>query len=126
MGITFTIHQSAIGLVRDEEVARPIGTAFSFLLPHWFVTAKHVVMLDYGETRREISLVLNKAAPVSAQVLFVHPDVDLAVLRAPRNDGSRILPRRGCSTTGTKRARRPSNERPQAARTRGDFHDTHA
>jgi hypothetical protein len=79
MGITFTIHQSAIGLVRDESLDKPIGTAFSFLRPHWFVTAKHVVM-EYGEPRRNLTVAPNKLRPVTAHVLFAHPEVDLAVL----------------------------------------------
>jgi len=79
VGIKFTIHQSAIGLVRDEALAKPIGTAFSFLLPHWFVTAKHVVM-DHGEPRSGLTLAPNGAHRLSARVLFAHPEVDLAVL----------------------------------------------
>lgn len=79
MGITFTIHESAIGLVRDESLKKPIGTAFSFLRPHWFVTAKHVVM-DYGEPRRNLTVAPNKLPAVAAQVLFAHPEVDLAVV----------------------------------------------
>jgi Trypsin-like peptidase domain len=79
MGITITIHQSAIGLVREESLAKPIGTAFCFLLPHWVVTAKHVVM-DYGEPRRRLTFVPNKARAMGARVLFAHPEVDLAVL----------------------------------------------
>jgi hypothetical protein len=79
MGITFTIHESAIGLVRDESLDKPIGTAFSFLRPHWFVTAKHVVM-EYGEPRRSLTVAPNKLHAVAARVLFAHPEVDLAVL----------------------------------------------
>ena len=40
--------------------------------------------MDYGEPRREITLVPNKARAVGARLLFAHPDVDLAVLSAAR------------------------------------------
>jgi len=79
MAWSFTIDQNAIALVRDESLGKPIGTAFSFVRPNWFVTAKHVV-IDFGEPRRQLTVVPNRLSPVTARVLFAHPEVDLAVV----------------------------------------------
>ncbi len=45
-GLTFTIDKSSVAIVVDQDDARPIGTAFIFIQPHWAVTAKHVVLRD--------------------------------------------------------------------------------
>lgn len=80
---SFTIDQNAIALVRDEMLGKHIGTGFSFIQPNWFVTAKHVVM-DYGEPRRHLTILANKSKSGSTdvQLLFAHPEVDLAVVES--------------------------------------------
>lgn len=83
MGWTFQIDSRAIGLIRDESLGKLLGTAFSFVRPHWFVTAKHVVV-EQGLVRQKLVLLPNTMPPVSARVLFVHPEVDLAVIEVGR------------------------------------------
>ncbi len=69
----------AVAVIRDEDLKKPIGTAFVFIQPNWLVTAKHVVM-DYGVARPNLELVFADNYRCPVQVAFAHPSVDLAVL----------------------------------------------
>lgn len=80
--LKFTVDNNFVGLVVDQAANRPIGTAFTFLQPHWAVTAKHVVMLN-GVARQNLHVLFAEGVSCPAQVLHVHPVVDLAVLSVP-------------------------------------------
>lgn len=79
MGLTFSIDNLALSIVLDADERRPIGTAFSLIRPNWMVTAKHVVLVD-GLARSHLRVSPSQGESVRAQVLFTHPDIDLAVL----------------------------------------------
>lgn len=83
MAITFSIDSAAVSLVVDQEEGRVLGTGFSFIQPNWVVTAKHVVLVN-GEPRRCLLVSAANQLPTCAQVLFAHPQVDLAVLLLER------------------------------------------
>ncbi len=83
MGWSFQIDSRAIGLIRDDSLGKLLGTAFSFVRPHWFVTAKHVVV-EHGLLRQNLVLLPNTMPPTTARVLFVHPEVDLAVIEVDK------------------------------------------
>lgn len=79
--LQFTIDSKAIGAVIDRDKKLPIGTAFAFVRPHWFVTAKHVIFRNDG-TRRDVDLQsIQETITQPAELLYAHPTVDLAVLR---------------------------------------------
>lgn len=78
-GITFAIHKEAITLVGGSTPTRALGTGFVFIRPEWVVTAKHVVQKDSGELRSDLA-VLTETGWSTAECLFVHPDIDIAVL----------------------------------------------
>jgi Trypsin-like peptidase domain len=78
MALKFSIDQFAISVVLDGRSKTGLGTAFSFIQPHWVATAKHVVF-EHGLPRDQL-LVLQKQPPIPARILFAHPQVDLAVL----------------------------------------------
>lgn len=84
MAITFAIDQLALSLVLDGGERRVLGTAFSFIQPTWVVTAKHVALVD-GQPRKQLLVSPFKQPPIPAQVLFAHPQVDLAVLTLERD-----------------------------------------
>lgn len=83
MAIAFSFNVHALGLVRDRSEQKLLGTAFSFIRPQWYVTAKHVVV-EYGQTRDQISLFLDGHSDIPARVLFLHPELDLAVLEVSK------------------------------------------
>jgi hypothetical protein len=83
MAWNFTIDARAVGLVKDLILDKVIGTTFSFVKPNWYVTAKHVIF-DYGQIRERLVVLIDKEPPIHAQVLFVHPELDLAVLELER------------------------------------------
>jgi hypothetical protein len=87
---SFTIDARAVGLVQDVATGRAIGTAFSFIRPRWYVTAKHVVV-DYGEVRERLAVLRDQEPPTQARVLFLHPELDLAVLDLCRPSCERPL-----------------------------------
>lgn len=80
MALTITIDAHAIFVINDQNLGKPIGTGFSFIKPHWVITAKHVVM-DYGELRKNLSLISLKKDEVNVSVSFIHPTLDIAVLQ---------------------------------------------
>jgi Trypsin-like peptidase domain len=78
--ITISIDSNAVSLVLDGEERRPLGTGFSFIRPNWIVTAKHVVLKD-GIPRNQLLIGPSNGQPsIPAQILYTHPQVDLAVL----------------------------------------------
>jgi S1-C subfamily serine protease len=84
-GVTFSIDSNAVSLVLDGEERRPLGTGFSFIRPNWVVTAKHVVLKD-GIPRNQLLIGPSNNQPsIQAQVLYTHPQVDLAVLVILKN-----------------------------------------
>ena len=75
------IDPSAVSIVVDQDIQRPLGTGFYFLQPQFFVTAKHVVVNPHtGSVRPNLVLMQNGPAYPRAQVAFLHPSLDLAVL----------------------------------------------
>jgi V8-like Glu-specific endopeptidase len=76
------IDPSAVSIVVDQDVHQPLATGFYFLQPEFFVTAKHVVVDPLtGSVRRNLVLMQNGPAYPRAEVAFLHPSVDLAVLK---------------------------------------------
>ena len=76
------IDESAVSIVVDQNIHRPLGTGFYFLQPQFFVTAKHVVVdRDTGSVRDNLVLMQNGPAYPRAEVAFLHPSLDLAVLK---------------------------------------------
>lgn len=84
MGLTFTIDNLAVALILDGEERRPLGTGFCLLRPNWYVTAKHVVLVD-GLPRGQLLIGTMQPQSIPATVMFAHPQVDLAVLSAERD-----------------------------------------
>ena len=80
MELTFTIDANAFALVISGSPPRPLGTAFAFLKPTWFITAKHVVVCE-GLRRPEIFISTHGHSHVPVEVIFVHPEIDIAVLQ---------------------------------------------
>lgn len=79
------IDNSAVSIVVDEDVHKPLGTGFYFLQPEFFVTAKHVVVTrETGLARGNLVLMQNGPNYPKAEVLFLHPSLDLAVLKIDR------------------------------------------
>ena len=75
------IDPSAVSILVDEDIHKPLGTGFYFLQRHFFVSAKHVVEhRDTGAARRNLVLVQNGPHYPKAEVVFRHPTLDLAVL----------------------------------------------
>jgi hypothetical protein len=75
------IDPTAVSIVVDQDLQRPLGTGFYFLLPTLFVTAKHVVIdRDTGDDRPNMVLMQSGPEYPRATVLFKHPSLDLAVL----------------------------------------------
>ena len=83
MATSFSFDIRSIGLVRDNDSGKLLGTAFSFVRPRWYVTAKHVVV-DYGQQREKLSVVIDGQQATRAKVFFVHPELDLAVIELER------------------------------------------
>ena len=79
------IDPAAVSIVVDRNIERPLGTGFHFLRPHYFVTAKHLVVDSKTGTSRD-NLVLMQRAPdyPRVSVEYLHPTIDLAVLRVDR------------------------------------------
>lgn len=76
------IDNAAVSIVVDEDIHRPLGTGFYFLQPEFFVTAKHVVVdRKTGERRRNLVLMQNAPNYPRATVEYLHPSLDLAVLK---------------------------------------------
>lgn len=78
--LQFTIDTKTIGAVIDRDKNRPIGTAFAFIHPRWFVTAKHVIFRNDGTRRAVDFLPVQGTMNQPAELLYAHPIVDLAVL----------------------------------------------
>jgi len=76
------LHHDAIALVagsyRGEH--KRLGSAFCFLKPCWFVTAKHVVLDDCGEKRNLLHLKLGGGGVASIGEVHPHPHHDLAII----------------------------------------------
>jgi hypothetical protein len=82
---TAKIDEAAVSVVVDQETRKPLGSGFYFLRPNFFVTAKHVVVDRVtGAVRRD--LVLMQSAPdyPALQAAFLHPSLDIAVMRVDR------------------------------------------
>jgi len=90
--VQVTIPKASIAFIIDPQVHKPLGTGFHFLRSDWIVTAKHVVM--DGDKPRPIllSTYLNAIAgtPIDSRalgcqcdVVWTHPEIDLAVLAVP-------------------------------------------
>lgn len=79
------IDPAAVSIVVDRNIERPLGTGFYFLRPGYFVTAKHVVVDAQTGIARD-NLVLMQRGPdyPRVSVAYVHPSIDLAVLRVER------------------------------------------
>ena len=76
------IDPTAVSILVDEDIHRPLGTGFYFLQPHFFVTAKHVVMeKDTGSVLGNMVLMQNGPNYPKASVEYLHPTLDVAVLR---------------------------------------------
>ncbi|HUF09486.1 MAG TPA: serine protease [Rhodothermales bacterium] len=75
------IDPTAVSIVVDQDVGRPLGTGFYFLQRELFVTAKHVVVDRDNSVRANLVLMQNGPSYPKAEVAFVHPSLDLAVLR---------------------------------------------
>jgi hypothetical protein len=76
------IDPSAVSIIVDHDPPhRPLGTGFYFLQPHFFVTAKHVVVDESTGVARP-NLVLMQSGPdyPKLTVKFLHPTLDVAVL----------------------------------------------
>jgi hypothetical protein len=82
MSLTVTIDKLAVVLIADQGENRILGTAFAFLKPGWFATAKHVVT-HTGLPRRNLLVLPLQSEPARAAVEFVHPELDLAILFCP-------------------------------------------
>lgn len=80
------IDESAVSIVVDHDPPhRPLGTGFYFLQRHFFVTAKHVVVDRYtGSPRSNLVLMQNGPDYPCVTIEFLHPTLDLAVLRVDR------------------------------------------
>ena len=76
MEVSFDVN--SIGIVLDLAEHRALGTGFALLRPNWYVTAKHVVVVD-RMPRREIAILV-QAGRQRARVHAMHPEVDLAVI----------------------------------------------
>ncbi|HEX8195685.1 MAG TPA: trypsin-like peptidase domain-containing protein [Pyrinomonadaceae bacterium] len=90
MAWSFTIDARSVGLIQDITLGKIIGTTFSFIKPNWYVTAKHVI-LDYGQIREHLVVLLDGELPIRARVLFVHSELDLAMLEVERGVCERPL-----------------------------------
>lgn len=76
------VDSSAVSIIVDEDIHRPLGTGFYFLQPEYFVTAKHVVVNPHtGAIRPNLVLMQNGPAYPRVQVAFLHPWLDVAVLK---------------------------------------------
>ena len=76
------IDPSAVSIVVDHDIGKPLGTGFYFLRPQFFVTAKHVVInRNTGLVRENLVLMQNAPDYPRAEVAFLHPSLDLAVLK---------------------------------------------
>lgn len=75
------IDPTAVSIVVDQNIERPLGTGFYFLRPRYFVTAKHLVVDSKTGAARD-NLVLMQRGPdyPRVSVACVHPSIDLAVL----------------------------------------------
>lgn len=79
------IDPTAVSIIADEDIHRPLGTGFYFLQPRFFVTAKHVVVEETtGCPRRNLVLMQNGPNYPRATIAFLHPSLDVAVLRIDR------------------------------------------
>lgn len=79
------VDPSAISIVVDEDLHKPLGTGFYFLQPHFFVTAKHVVEYrETGDLRTNLVLMQDGPNYPRCKVFFRHPSLDLAVLTVDR------------------------------------------
>lgn len=74
-----TFDRYAIGVIRDEDIKKPLGTTFVFVQPSWLVTAKHVVM-ERDIPRQRLEVAFADHYGYSVRVAFTHPKIDLAVL----------------------------------------------
>ena len=81
--LSVTLDRQALLLIGDAEEDRILGSGFAFLRRDWVVTAKHVI-LKHGEPRRGLRICLLDGANIEAKVLYIHPVLDLVVLRAPQ------------------------------------------
>ena len=76
------IDSSAVSIVVDQDIGKPLGTGFYFLQPQFFVTAKHVVLNEHtGLARTNLVLMQNAPDYPRAEAAFLHSSLDLAVLR---------------------------------------------
>jgi len=78
MRITFD--QKAIGVVLDGVTRKSLGTCFSFIRSDWAVTARHVIVKE-GQVRSGILVWPHAGEPTQCEVAFLHPVLDLAVLK---------------------------------------------
>jgi Trypsin-like peptidase domain len=79
------IDPTAVSIVVDRNIERPLGTGFYFLRPSYFVTAKHVVVDSKTGAARD-NLVLMQRGPdyPRVSIAYLHPSIDLAVLHVDR------------------------------------------
>ena len=75
----FTIDKQALCIVIDKEIGKALGTGFSFLKENWVITAKHVVIYE-GLPRKQLELSFIDNENVKANIIAVHPEIDLALL----------------------------------------------
>ena len=81
MQLPANIDETAVSIVVDENIHRPLGTGFYFLQTKYFITAKHVVVdRDTGDTRDNLVLMQRGPDYPRAVVKFLHPYLNLAVL----------------------------------------------
>ena len=77
-GLSFTIDRHAVCFIGDAREDRTLATGFSFLRSEWIVTAKHVVLSQ--DRPRDLVVWPLDGRPLPSTVIYMHPDLDLAVL----------------------------------------------
>lgn len=80
MGLRIKLDRNAVCFIGDGRTGRLLGTGFACLRREWMVTAKHVVFRD-GLLLDQIVIHPLEGGPYPTELLFAHPELDLAVLR---------------------------------------------
>lgn len=83
-----TIHINSLAIIKEGNGKR-LGTGFICIKPEWIITAKHVVIHETGMKkdlpRDNLRLLFQKHPPVNVEILYTHPEVDIAVLKLPNS-----------------------------------------
>jgi hypothetical protein len=79
------VDPSAISILVDKDLPKPLGTGFHFLLTRFFFTAKPVIECrETGHLRRNLVLMQDGPNYPRCQSIFRYPSLDLVVLTVDR------------------------------------------